>query len=113
MTAAKHVCATTATQSIAVVARNRSALVSRFFSPAEQAALADIPDRTIAGWIAAKKAIGNLYAQERFDPRSFEISRNESGAPFCAAGSTIKIHLSISHTRGRAWGLAAFTQDES
>jgi phosphopantetheinyl transferase (holo-ACP synthase) len=106
--------AATAVQSIAGVARQREQCVNRYFRPAEQAALKNAPDRTIAGRIAAKRAIGSLVTKLYDDkglaaPRLYEIGRTGNGAPVCIltpAEVTEKILLSISHNQSHAWGLA-------
>ena len=96
------------------VARDRAGILREAFDPSEQAALEGRPDRSVAGRLALKRALVDLW--EILVPgvpaasRDFVLDRLPSGAPGLrsapgpVAWSTVRV--SISHSPDLAAGLA-------
>ena len=108
--------------SIAEVERDRSAIASQCFSEGEMAELASRRTQTMAGFLALKKALAGLFSSAAggagFSERDFILSHDENGAPRLVScpelpggRGALKVHLSISHTREWAYGLAAYQED--
>ncbi len=103
---------------LADVARDRAAILRQSFDVGEQADLEGRPDRTVAGRLALKRALVDLWV--RLAPgvpaaaRDFILSREASGAPGLRSvpGSIApgQVRVSISHSPDLAVGLAVATQ---
>jgi phosphopantetheinyl transferase (holo-ACP synthase) len=100
---------------------DRDADLARAFDPSERAALAGRPDRSVAGRLALKQALSDLWADLApgvpADPRDFVLDTLASGAPClrsAPAGVPVpSVRVSISHSRHLAVGLAAAPVPES
>jgi phosphopantetheinyl transferase (holo-ACP synthase) len=104
-----------ATLSVAAAEAGRRRIEQRHFSPAELGDLGNRRVQSLAGALALKRALVALWAAAGCDaavePREFELSHHDSGAPRLVAAprglALADVLVSISHTRGWAYGLAA------
>jgi phosphopantetheinyl transferase (holo-ACP synthase) len=108
--------------SIEEVEQEREGLALRHFSPDEYAEIAGRRAQTTAGFLAAKRALVRLFAemegQETFQERDFVLTHHTNGAPLVVslpgdAGPGKTVHVSISHTRRFAYGLAVIEEGDS
>jgi phosphopantetheinyl transferase (holo-ACP synthase) len=111
---------------VGAAAAARETVLAQHFRQSEVEALAGRHVRSVAGWLAAKRAVlallGRLLPELRLTERDVVIARGPSGRPvvrrvaelsFQSDSSRIRdfrISLSISHTRARAWGLAVLDE---
>lgn len=101
--------------SIAEVARNRAAVLADAFDPSEVPDMAGRPDRSVAGRLALKHALVDLWAflvpGLSVVPRDFVVGRDTGGAPVLRAAPGLApdavVRTSISHSPSQAVGLAA------
>ncbi len=117
----------TAARPIAPVKASREALMERHFSTQEQASLTTRPAQTIAGRLALKAAVAELLDKngicELSSATEIEIGQTRAGGPVLqsiagldrTALSAIKgrLHLSITHSRHQAVGLAVWQAAEA
>lgn len=104
---------------VAAVEAERRPIEDAHFSPAEIADLGRRRVQSLAGFLAAKRALSRLWAASASGtaalPREFELGHHASGAPRLVAAPTgIALEealLSISHTRHWAYALAALGKD--
>jgi hypothetical protein len=97
------------------VARDRAGILARDFVSSERSDLAARPDRTIAGRLAAKRALcelwSGLFPGLAADPRDFVLACEASGAPRLLAAfgqpPPASIGISIAHSQFLAVGLVA------
>jgi len=102
---------------VATVEAGRALIVEEHFAPGEIADLGNRRVQSLAGFLALKRALVDLWAGAgTAAPRDFELGHHESGAPRIVAApagvvpeSTL---ISISHTRTWAYGLAAIRERE-
>jgi phosphopantetheinyl transferase (holo-ACP synthase) len=109
-------------ESVAVeaVAADRERIAAADFTPAELEAIAGRRVQTLAGLLALKRALVALYraaAPARpCRPVDFVLAHRESGAPYVALAPPLPAGgppaVSISHTRGWAYGLAVLPEAE-
>jgi hypothetical protein len=101
---------------LAEVALRRDEVLARSFSPAEAAALQGRADRSVAGRLALKRALADLWPLllpgSAPQPADFAIASAADGGPVLAAAPgpaalRASVRVSISHSRTTAWGLAA------
>jgi len=101
------------TLQVAAVEAERRGIEAEHFSPAEIAALGGRRAQSVAGALALKQALVRLWAEAgaAAAPRDFELGHHASGAPRLVAApagvALTDVHVSISHTRQWAYGLAA------
>lgn len=104
---------------VAEVAADRERIAAADFTAAEIAAIAGRRVQTLAGFVALKKALVALYRDAAPSlpcrPVDFVLAHRESGAPYLAFAPPLPggapPAVSISHTRGWAYGLAVLTED--
>ena len=100
---------------IAAVTADREKIAAADFTPGELAAIAGRRVQTMAGFLALKKALVALYGTVApaipCRPIDFVLAHRASGAPYLAFAPPIPgdplLAVSVSHTRGWAYGLAA------
>ncbi|HEY5997766.1 MAG TPA: 4'-phosphopantetheinyl transferase superfamily protein [bacterium] len=97
---------------VAAAARGRAQIEARHFSPAELADLGERSVQSVAGFLALKSALVVLWADAGAPlpvPRDFELRHQPGGAPVVVSAPPGPggVHVSISHTRAWAYGLAA------
>lgn len=104
--------------SIAEVERDRAALEERFLDAAERAELQGRRAQSVAGFLALKRALAQLVAglpgAGAPTERDFLLTHHPNGALRCTLsaellrrlGTPPRLHLSVSHTRDWAYGLA-------
>ena len=100
--------------SLSEVARDRAGILGESFDASERADLEDQPDRSVAGRLALKRALVDLWGilapGVPAASRDFVLYRQASGAPGLrsapgsVAASTLRV--SISHSPDLAVGLA-------
>jgi phosphopantetheinyl transferase (holo-ACP synthase) len=101
------------TLQVAAVDAGRRQIEEEHFSPREIADLGSRRVQSLAGALALKRALVRLWsaAGAAAAPREFEIGHHASGAPRLVAApggvALADVHVSISHTRQWAYGLAA------
>jgi len=112
---------------IADVEASRSEIAARCFCQAELAELATRRTQTMAGFLAAKRALVGLFSSlwetDQLSEIDFVLSHDERGAPrLVVVGSDLssderapilRAELSISHTRETAYGLVAYQEPPS
>ena len=91
------------------VTADRGELLAVHFSDAERPVAALLSDQSLAGRTAAKRAICRL--QPDLGPKDIVIDKHENGAPFLSSPNSIRIFISISHTKNAALGLAALERE--
>lgn len=104
---------------VARVAADRERIAAAAFTAAEIAAIDGRRVQTLAGLFALKKALVALYRHAApavpCQPVDFVLAHRESGAPYLAFAPPLPggapPAVSISHTRGWAYGLAALPGD--
>lgn len=99
---------------IAEVAAARDAIAAENFSPEELERIAPRPLQTVAGFLALKRALADLWAgawpERPARPRDFRLAHLPSGAPHLASSpplpAELTVAVSVSHTSVFAYGLA-------
>ena len=108
---------------IAEVRDQAAELLARHFAPEEAAGLAVKPAQSLAGALALKRALVQLFREA--DPRAevterdFHLTHDGDGAPRVigwpgsarAAVAPCAVRVSISHSRTTACGVAAYQED--
>ncbi len=101
--------ACTETVLIRDVSQSRQLLLEEYFSAEERDAMTDVSDRTIAGLIAAKRAVSRSLDGKNKPWHDILLSHDERGKPFVRHAPSVNDicgHLlSITHTR---WAARAF-----
>ena len=107
---------------ISEVRRERPAILARDFQPIEAEALRAGPARTVAGFVALKRALvalaRSLAPGVEASARDFALGHDAGGAPIVtslprgveALLRRGRLRVSISHTSTTAHGLAAFQE---
>ena len=115
MKAPVRITSAVARQPIREVERQRDDVESWWLGDIEREAMSRRHVQSLAGIVAAKKAIIRLAGEPPCDtgPADIRIGHDERGAPVVEAlpanlASRLpgKLHVSITHTREFAWGLA-------
>jgi phosphopantetheinyl transferase (holo-ACP synthase) len=105
---------------------NRKSVLADFFTPEEAREMRDRPEQSVAGVLAAKRALVSLCAaidtKRLFDEKSFVILHKNNGAPSIikipavSSGGRVltkdNFFISITHNRNDACGLAAVQEPE-
>jgi phosphopantetheinyl transferase (holo-ACP synthase) len=100
------------------VDRLKHALLNEYFSEKERSRIADRPSRTIAGLIAAKRAVRHAIGHPELSWHGITISHDKNGKPFVEPvlslhhDNTCNYLLSITHSRRAARALAIPFQGE-
>ena len=107
------------TVSIQDTADAKEAMLEANFSAAETAALRRGRVATISGNLAIKRAVKALLQDNGFAnvlEKEIEVMRDAKGAPrvlFHVQGiSTEQVRVSLSHTRGTAYGVAVYAWEQ-
>ncbi len=94
---------------LADVAADREGLIRAAFALAEIEWAEQVPARTLAGRLAAKRALNDLAGRGDHDLCAWGIAAEPDGAPRVVRvpqGCDGDWRVSISHSRTTAWGLA-------
>lgn len=124
MTRKNHVRSVIEKVSILEFSENRERLIATNFSPNEIEELLSRPDNTGAGFLAVKRALLALFKsidnKNPISEKSIRLSHEKSGAPCITSLPSLSahgeeyskkdFHISITHNRINAFGLAAFQE---
>lgn len=99
------------------VGAGRSDTLKSAFSLRERREIEGAPLRTVAGFLALKRALRSLHREAGLGDRpeaAWELAHAPDGAPCLVNGSAMPegpvVFVSIAHSGDRAWAMAAFQQ---
>lgn len=99
---------------LADLRQDRERMVAVAFAPDERDRAATATNRTLAGHVAAKRALNGLAGRGDAGLDAWAISTAPDGAPSLVrvpVGRPEEWRLSISHSRTTAWALAARSEN--
>jgi holo-[acyl-carrier-protein] synthase len=107
---------------IGVIASRREQVLGRYFQRSEIAALKGVPDQTVVGHLALKRAARRLLQAigvgDEVGEQEIAVEKNERGAPRLVFPAKIErlmggaVSGSVSHTRDNAYGMAVIALEK-
>ncbi len=118
----REICTFVESLAIESIASRRERVLDRYFQAAEIEALAGLPDRTVGGHLALKRAalalLQAIGADQAAAEQDVAVKKNDDGAPQLVFPAEIdrltggEVKASISHTRDHAYGMAAIAVEK-